>query len=75
MFRCLATRLSLRLDLEGFGISLRGVVRWARESPEEGRLPGMGIKLLNPHPRYLHFVRQKQKADTSEIEPWEDQFK
>jgi uncharacterized protein (TIGR02266 family) len=73
------TLLQLRLDVEGFGIPLRGVVRWTRDEEEEGRPGGMGIKLVNPHPRYIHYVRQQQHrlhaTETSacaEIDVWKD---
>jgi hypothetical protein len=71
------TDLQLRLEAEGFGIPLRGVVRWAREAVEDGRPRGMGIQLVNPHPRYIHYIRQQQrKAETTgdpttyEVEEW-----
>jgi hypothetical protein len=71
------TDLQLRLEAEGFGIPLRGVVRWARDVDVNGRPRGMGIKLVNPHPRYIHFVRQQQNqaqptgdTTTYEVEEW-----
>ena len=71
------TDLQLRFEAEGFGIPLRGIVRWAREEDEDGRPRGMGIELINPHPRYIHYVRQQQKQvqtngepTTYEVEEW-----
>jgi len=54
------TQLQLYLDVENFGIPLRGVVRWAREQEEDGRPCGMGLQLTNPLPRYIHYIRQRQ---------------
>lgn len=66
------TDLTLRLEVEGFGIPLQGVVCWVREVSEGGRPAGMGIKLARPHPRYIHYIRQKRKAPAPEheVEEW-----
>jgi len=72
------TDLQLRFEAEGYGIPLRGVVRWTREEDEDGRPRGMGIQLVNPHPRYIHYVRPQRthvqtagEAITYEVEEWE----
>jgi hypothetical protein len=71
------TNLQLRLEADGFGIPLRGIVRWTRDEDEDGRPRGMGIELVNPHPRYIHYVRQQQKraqaagdASTYAVDEW-----
>jgi len=72
------TQLQLYLDVENFGIPLRGVIRWIREQEEDGRPCGMGLQLTNPLPRYIHYIRQRQhkkqpQAETSathELEEW-----
>lgn len=72
------TSLQLYLETEGYGIPLRGVVRWVRAEEEEGRPAGMGIKLVAPHPRYLHYIRQQSpgsdgedESATYDLEEWE----
>jgi hypothetical protein len=65
--------LALRLEIDGFDIPLRGIVRWVREQAEGGRPCGRGIKLVQPHPRYVHYIRQKRKAPEPakyELEEW-----
>ena len=67
------TDLALRLDIDGFGIPMRAVVRWVREQVEGGRPCGMGVELARPHPRYVHFIRQERKAPEPakyELEEW-----
>jgi uncharacterized protein (TIGR02266 family) len=72
------TVLQLRLELDGFGILLNGEVRWSQDQEEVGRAGGMGIRLTNPHPRYIHYLRQQQKTTTenaptsSALEDWDD---
>jgi uncharacterized protein (TIGR02266 family) len=78
------TTIQLRVDMGGFGITLRGVVRWTRPEQEPGRPAGMGLELICPHPRYIHFVRQQEAPDEGpppeqepvdpksyEVEAWE----
>jgi uncharacterized protein (TIGR02266 family) len=73
-----ATRLRLRFETdEGVAVPLRGVVRWTRERAEEGRPSGMGVELIDPHPRYVDFVRRRtepwdgeEEAATYEVEEW-----
>lgn len=52
------TELHLHLQAEGFGIPLRGIVQWTRQTDEPGRLRGMGLRLTHSHPRYAQLVRQ-----------------
>jgi len=75
----IGTNLHLRLEADGFGIPLKGIVRWLREEEEDGRPRGMGIRLVAPHPRYLHYIRQQRnssrkpaEASTYEVEEWSD---
>ena len=68
------TNLQMFLDIEGFGLPLRGVVCWLRDKDEDGgRVAGMGLKLISPHPRYVHYCRQTYgthaSRSTTEIEP------
>ena len=75
------TTIQLRVDLGGFGIALRGIVRWTRPEAQRGRPAGMGLELVCPHPRYIHFVRQQSgEPETNEksgapksyeVEGWE----
>jgi uncharacterized protein (TIGR02266 family) len=67
------TNLALRLEIEGFNIPMQGVVRWVREEEKDGRPSGMGVKLVQPHPRYVHYIRQKRGAPEPakyELEEW-----
>jgi len=67
------TDLALRLEIDGFDLPLRGVVRWVREEAAGGRPSGMGIKLAQPHPRYIHYIRQQQTGPEPakyELEEW-----
>ncbi len=67
------TDLALRLEIDGFGIPMQGVVAWVREEAVGGRPCGMGLKLARPHPRYVHYIRQKRKAPEPakyELEEW-----
>jgi hypothetical protein len=59
------TEVQIHLDAGGFGIPLRGIVQWTRGTGELGRPPGMGVKLVQPHARYLHLVRQIGAAETA----------
>jgi Tfp pilus assembly protein PilZ len=75
----IGTSLQLRLEVDGYGFPLRGLVRWTQDEEEVGRPTGMGIKLINPHPRYIHYLRQQKKAasttqppTTSALEEWDD---
>jgi len=56
------TNLRLFISLDGFGLPLRGIVQWSREKPESTRPPGMGVKLVNAHPRYVAYVRKRAAA-------------
>ena len=56
----------IQLELQGLRIPLKGVVQWVRETEEDGRPPGMGVKIERPPPRYIHFVRQKLKGSRSD---------
>lgn len=70
---CEGTVLALRLEINGFGVPMKGVVRWVREASEDGRPGGMGIKLDQPHPRYVHYIRQQRDAPEPkkyELEVW-----
>ena len=45
-----------------------------REEAEGGRPCGMGVKLAQPHPRYVHYIRQQRKSPEPakyELEEWE----
>jgi len=72
------TRLRLQVDTgDGVAIPLRGVVRWTRDGVQEGRPCGMGIELIDPHPRYVEFARrqteppdERDEAPTYEVEEW-----
>jgi hypothetical protein len=55
--------VQIELEADGLRIPLKGVVKWVREGAESGRPNGMGVELLRPPPRYLHFVRQRLKID------------
>jgi len=73
----LGAKVNLRVDLDGFGIPLRGEVRWAQAEEEVGRPRGMGIELDRPHPRYIHFLRQQKQHEpesgtSSALEEWDD---
>jgi uncharacterized protein (TIGR02266 family) len=61
----IGTDVAMRLELEGFSLPLAGIVCWVKERDEDGKPAGMGVKLDNPHPRYVHYVRQQRK--TSEV--------
>jgi Tfp pilus assembly protein PilZ len=64
------TVIRLALDLhDDDSISLRGIVRWARDEDEIGRPRGMGIKLIHPDSRYVNYVRQRNSAG---LEDWDD---
>jgi hypothetical protein len=67
------TDLRLYISLNGFGLPLRGTVQWNRAEPDEGRPPGMGIRLHHPHPRYVAYVRQQcsegQEAEGESRQP------
>ena len=60
------TELVLRFEIDGFGIPLRGVVRWSRSKADGGRSVGMGIELIRPHSRYLQYVREQRMAEIAE---------
>jgi uncharacterized protein (TIGR02266 family) len=62
------TLLALELDLDGALLKLQGSVLWTREDAGDGRPPGMGVQLRQPPPRYVHYVRQHVKRETS-LEP------
>lgn len=50
-------RLSIVVDLKDDEIPLRGEVRWMRQQHDVGRSPGMGVRLLEPPPKYVDYVR------------------
>lgn len=63
-----ATRLKMRLDLEGFAVPLTGRVAWYRPKAEQGRQAGMGIELDHAPPMYHRYVdrlREEQARETS----------
>ena len=71
------TAVNLHIELDGLGIPLRGEVRWAPAEDAVGRPRGMGIELAQPHPRYIHHLRQQKKDEpegptTSALEEWSD---
>jgi hypothetical protein len=47
----------VHLELEGNTVPLRGLVMWNRVRREPGRPVGMGLRLVNPPPVYLRYVR------------------
>lgn len=61
--------IQIQLELEGMRIPLSGIVQWARTGEEAGRPAGMGVRLVRPAPRYIHYVRQKLKADRNNMLP------
>jgi len=60
------TEVVMRIEIDGFGIPLRGIVRWSRSKPVDGRSVGMGIQLNRPHARYVKYVRQQRAAEAAE---------
>jgi hypothetical protein len=53
------TPLRLYVDVGGFGLPMRGVVRWIRAGGQPGRPAGMGIHIVLPHPRWVQFARER----------------
>jgi hypothetical protein len=49
--------IRMRLELEKYAISLKGEVCWVRSRPEQGRPPGMGVKLEQPPSIFAQYVR------------------
>jgi len=54
----IGTPLVMELNSRDLQLPLRGAVKWVRENEEPGRPAGMGVELIKPPPRYLHYVRQ-----------------
>ena len=50
-------KVRMRLELANYGIPLEGEVCWSRTRPEQGRSPGMGIRLSLPPVVYQRYVR------------------
>jgi hypothetical protein len=61
------TSLRVELQIGGTWLPLQVLVRWIREPGEVGRPAGMGIQVLQPPPRYIHFVRQHRTAETGVV--------
>jgi hypothetical protein len=49
--------IRMRLELETYAIPLKGEVCWVRSRLEQGRSPGMGIKLEQPPSIFAQYVR------------------
>ncbi len=63
--------IEIQFEVEGLRIPLKGEVLWVRQSPDGGRPPGMGVRLLRPPPRYIHYIRQKLKPPKDDTLPQE----
>jgi hypothetical protein len=50
------SHVRMRLELENYGIPLYGEICWARTEPEEGRVPGAGVRLSMPPVVYRRYV-------------------
>jgi hypothetical protein len=53
-----ASKVKMRLDLDGFVVPLSGRVAWSRPKAEQGRQAGMGIQLDPPPPMYQRYVNR-----------------
>lgn len=60
------TDVKISFEVGGFTIPLRGIVQWARAKERNGRPPGIGIRLIAPHQRYIDYVRRSQESGESE---------
>jgi hypothetical protein len=49
--------LGLVLELEHCKVPLRGTVVWSRSRPQYGHAAGMGLRLIQPPPAYVNYVR------------------
>lgn len=61
--------LQMYIELSRFGVPLRGIVQWSRDKHTPGRSVGMGVKLFQPHPRYLHYIRQQRGIEQTSLDP------
>ena len=55
--------LTLRLDLGGFSVPLKGTIAWTRSKSEPGRPAGMGVQLINPSAMYVRYVRELERHE------------
>ncbi len=51
------SQVRMRLELSNYGIPLVGEICWSRPDPEEGRAPGMGVRISLPPTAYLRYVQ------------------